>query len=152
MTNLTYLGFNRLQTGQINYAYFLLEFTDEEMDCLTRPEYPACLMSQIIALFEADDSFTAKMFQTDCKPYIDFDRFTVDQICVILEGFEAGLSQDKVAFYAKSEFNDLQMMELQDAFCRGLTIQEVSQFAKSDLSPKEMAYEKYTILAQKNTP
>ena len=107
-------------------------------------------MYQITELFERASSFSHWTFEFYCEPYIDFNKFSVDQICVILEGFEIGLPNAEIDFYAKPCFSELQMMEIQEVFEHKLSIHEVSTFADSNFTLERMAMERDKIIAQKN--
>lgn len=147
MKNYIDKGFDMAQAEALEYAYKYLGLSAQEMECVARKEYPASLMYSIIEIFENNEGEdVVDYFKENFEPYINLDKFSVDQIGIIFDGLEDGLTPKEVDLYAKPEFTDLQMEVIMDGLVYGLSTYEVSQYADSKLSPEEMEEKMNSLL------
>lgn len=73
-------------------------------------------------------------------------NFNDEQLIMIDQGRDLGLSAEQEQVYAKPEFSWEQMYELQQGFLDNLTISHVASYADPSLSPKNMEQKRKDIL------
>lgn len=73
-------------------------------------------------------------------------NFNDEQLIMIEQGRDLGLSTEQEQVYAKPEFSWEQMYELQQGFLDNLTISHVKSYADPSLSPKDMELKRKEIL------
>ena len=150
MKSLTYEGFDNLQTQAINYAYFSLGLSENEMKFIVRKELSAPIMYMIIDYFEQNEGEDAcEEFKEIVEPYIRVNDFSENQIDQIMDGFSNCLSTEEIDLYAKPEFDDFQMSVIKDGLIEGLSIAEVKTFANPAFSTAKMEIMRRHLIAEK---
>ena len=70
--------------------------------------------------------------------YLDINKYDILQIELIGEAIQSGLTYEEIKIVANPEFHWEQMKEVIRGFNVGLPLAQVTQYAKTDYSPRQM--------------